>query len=427
GWDAGRDGGPDAGPNDAGDAGSGCPSPCTGNTPYCDALARRCVACLEHAHCELDGDPCTVDRCGAGTCSSTPDPSCVVQVEAGGSHTCGRLGARTVKCWGDNSSGQLGDTSTADRPRPDLVNNLLDAIDVSAGNLHTCAVRTTGTAVCWGANTNGQLGNGDGSLMMSSAPIAVTSLAGAVDVEAGGSFSCARRNSGSVACWGNNLSGQLGNGSGGLSSASPVEVMGIADAVELTTGDSHACARLASGTVRCWGANGFGQLGDGSTTDRRAPVAVMSLTDATEIAAGGYHTCARRATGVVVCWGRNLRGQLGDGSMVNSSVPVAVADLADASLVEVGNSHSCAGRDSGAAVCWGQNGTGQLGDGSSLASPRPVAVTGLSDAIGLSVGSNHACARRATAEVVCWGTNTEGQLGDGTRTNRTTPVTVIGL
>jgi len=121
------------------------------------------------------------------------------------------------------------------------------------------------------------------------------------------------RGEGAVVCWGSNSSGQLGDGTMEGDRRTPVAVLRLTDAVEIAMSSGHSCARRASGTVACWGSSRYGQLGNGTRgVDRRAPVAVSDLTDAVEIAVGGAHTCARRASGAVVCWGANHTGQIGD-------------------------------------------------------------------------------------------------------------------
>lgn len=256
----------------------------------------------------------------------------------------------------------------------------------------------------------------------------------AVELSAGYEHTCARRASGSVVCWGLNNNGQLGDGTT-THHLTPVAVAGLTDAVEIAAGGYYTCARRCSGTVVCWGDNTWGQLGDGTATQHLAPVAVEGLTDAVEITSGGAHTCARRVSGTVVCWGKNSEGQLGDGTCCDftshSETPAPVVGLTDAVEIAAGSEHTCARRASGAVVCWGLNFSGELGDGASGGiGLSPVTVDGLNDAVELAAatGGIHTCARRASGTVVCWGDNTAGQLGDGTsRINRLVPVLVSEL
>ena len=148
-------------------------------------------------------------------------------------------------------------------------------------------------------------------------------------------------NTGAVNCWGRNSNGQLGNGTTTDSSA-PVAVSAFTDvsatAVSITAGSFHTCAVLNTGAVNCWGTNSFGRLGNGTTTDSSVPVAVAAFTDgatAVSITAGDFHTCALLNTGAVNCWGCNGYGQLGNDTTTDSSVPVAVAAFTDVSATAV--------------------------------------------------------------------------------------------
>jgi alpha-tubulin suppressor-like RCC1 family protein len=199
----------------------------------------------------------------------------------------------------------------------------------------------------------------------------------------------------------------------------------------LTVGGMHACGLLDGGGVKCWGGNGEGQLGDGTTSNRTAPVDVSALpADISAVSAGWQHTCALRDTGEILCWGWNEYGQLGDGSTTGSPTPVGVLGLPSAAVsVSAGGHHTCAILDTGSVVCWGWNEYGQLGDGTTSNSPTPVDVSGLSAGVeDVSLGSQHTCALLDTGGIKCWGFNWFGQVGDGTNgNNRLLPVDVFGL
>jgi hypothetical protein len=258
-----------------------------------------------------------------------------------------------------------------------------------------------------------------------------------VEVAAGWQHSCARRASGMVLCWGANGQGQLGDGTT-ESRPTPGPVLGLTDAVELTVDSNHTCARRESGAVVCWGANSSGAIGDGTCTTVRSgcevrrtgalsPTVVLGLTDAVQIAAGASHSCALRRDGSVVCWGENTEGQLGNGCSLGRDCPVALTEvvgLTDAVEVRAGGNHTCARQSSGRVVCWGTSGGAAGGGDEELI---PVEVLGLVEAEELGLGAGHSCARRA-GSVMCWGWNYFGQLGDGT-TNSTglTPTSVTGL
>ncbi|MFZ4580452.1 MAG: RCC1 domain-containing protein [Myxococcota bacterium] len=186
---------------------------------------------------------------------------------------------------------------------------------------------------------------------------------------------------------------------------------------------------MASGAVRCWGWNASGQLGDGSTASRAVPGPVVGLLPgAMALTAGTSHACALLADGSVRCWGANSGGQLGDGTKTNSAVPIVVNGLSTgATAITAGGSHTCALLAGGGIECWGSNGSGQLGAGSTMAAASPIAVSTLGGkAVSVSAGDLHTCALLAGSIIKCWGRNVYGQLGDGTTIDRTSPVGVFG-
>jgi alpha-tubulin suppressor-like RCC1 family protein len=198
----------------------------------------------------------------------------------------------------------------------------------------------------------------------------------------------------------------------------------------IAAGSDHSCAITSSGAVRCWGWNEVGQLGDGTTTDRRLPVDVTGLgSGAIAVDAGGPQTCALTNGGGVRCWGANDAGELGNGSTVNSSVPVAVSGLTGgASAIALGSPHSCALTTEGGVMCWGDNEFGQLGDGTTTRRTTPVDVLGLRSGVrAIAAGGGHTCALTTEGRVNCWGYNPDGELGDGSTVNSSTPVEVSGL
>ncbi len=254
-----------------------------------------------------------------------------------------------------------------------------------------------------------------------SAPALMASM-----VAGGGNHTCGVLSNGTVKCWGYNLYGQLGDGTT-TSSSTPVAVSGITTATAVSAGTDHTCALLSGGTVQCWGYNLYGQLGDGTTTGSVGPVTVSGITTATAIAAGGSHTCALLSGGTMTCWGINAGGQLGDGTTTNSSIPVMVSGVSTATAITAGEGHTCALLTGGTMTCWGNNPYGQLGDGTTTNSSIPVMVSGVSTATAIAAGWNHTCAALSDGTMKCWGYNLYGQLGDGTTTNSSTPVLVSGI
>ena len=368
--------------------------------------------------------------------------SAATAIEAGSFHTCARLDDGTVRCWGLNDSGQLGDGTTTNALTPVTAAGVAGAAAVSGGGFHTCARFSDGTLECWGRNDSGQLGDPATTTFSSATPVRVTGITSATSVAAGGFHTCALFGDGSVRCWGQNDYGQLGNGTSDpvpdtptTFNPTPVAVSGITSAVAISAGGWHTCALLRDGTIQCWGQNTYGQLGDGSPITRPAPgrsstpVTVTGITTAIAIQAGIFHTCALLADGTLRCWGRNDEGRLGNGTTADSSTPTIVSGIAPAAAAP-GAEHACALLQDGTVRCWGDNNWGQLGNGSPVgatATTPAAAVTGITTARAASSGAEHTCALLQDGSVQCWGRNTDGRLGNGTTTNAFTPVTVVGL
>lgn len=250
----------------------------------------------------------------------------------------------------------------------------------------------------------------------------------ATAVAAGSLHFCVLRADGRVACWGENGEGELGDGTTTDRWTPHVPVADIEAARQVAAGIRFSCAVRAGGSVWCWGA---GIQGDsGSTTPERVP----GINDATAVTAGGAHACALRENGQVTCWGLGSLGQLGNGSIVHNTgnPPVAVSTINDARQISAGWNHTCALRRDATVWCWGGNGDGatgygQIGDGTFDNAPAPVQVAGIDDATSVAAGGWSTCALRTGGSVWCWGYGERGGLGNGETNNSATPVQVAGI
>jgi len=316
---------------------------------------------------------------GNGSTTQTARPvqvqglsSNVSTIAAGDRYSCAIVNGG-VWCWGKNAAGQLGDGSTSEQHTPVAIPSLTTAVSaLTAGRGHACAI-VGGGAVCWGANSSGQIG--DGSTTDRQAPVAVTGLSSnVVAIAAGYGHTCAVVN-GAVLCWGANADGQLGDTTRDAS-AVPVPVSGLtSSATAVATGFGHSCA-IANNGVFCWGANDQGQLGDGTTAGSAAALHVMDLGANNNVVAGANYTCAFDQpnfwTGRAYCWGANSRGQLGDGSTTERRLPVGTdvsscgytGPAGGPSVMATGAEHTCAVQCDHGVACWGNGQQGQLGSGS---------------------------------------------------------------
>jgi alpha-tubulin suppressor-like RCC1 family protein len=362
------------------------------------------------------------------------------QLSSGGSSTCAVLDDDALSCWGYNFEGELGYGDNKDRYTPPAFGLNLGygktAVAVSAGFSHTCAILQDRSVKCWGQNGSGQLGYGD-QQFRGLAPQTVLSFGlgrSAKAVATGFAHSCAILDDGSVKCWGANASGQLGYGDRTMRLTPPLNAVNLGvgrTARALALGAYHSCALLDNFTMKCWGSNSDGQLGYNDKTQRAVPDAnVLNFgPDVTvrSMNVGTYHSCAILSDNSLRCWGRNSDGQLGLGDTTARLAPSTSVDVGTGLIprqVTAGLSHTCALFDEGIFQCWGGNEEGQLASGDTIGrtSPNqtPVTIAPGRAVVELSAGRQHTCALLDDRTLKCWGSNTYGQLGNGTTNNQLT-------
>ena len=354
----------------------------------------------------------------------------VTDVSMSSYHVCAVTLAGGVKCWGDNDYGQLGDGTKTQRLAPEAVQGLSSGVqNVSTGSQHSCALLVDGKIKCWGSNGMGRLGND--STTQSLVPVDVVDVpSGVIKLRSRSEFNCLLTTSKELYCWGNGSDGRLGNATTNLQ-RKPSKISVITDAVkDFSIGNNYTCAITDSGAVKCWGNNLFGQLGNGTNTNSLQAVNVSEiLSGAQSISSGSYHNCTILGSGDVKCWGTNGNGEIGDGTGTDRNSPVMIANLDEGvKILHLGGQHSCAVMNNGTAKCWGKNDYGQLGTGTATSiqnrSPRTVQFFE-EDIVGFALGTNDTCMALASGGLKCWGWNYYGTAGDGTKTRRPTPVDVL--
>ena len=320
-------------------------------------------------------------RLGDGTTLSSSIPrevsgiSTAHQIASKWAHTCALLSEGTVRCWGANSDGQLGDGTRNDSQTPIVVKGVSNAIKVAVGIAHSCALLKDGTVTCWGTHNYGVRGM---TSFNSPTPTAVAGIDSAIDITAGRNHSCVLLNGGKVNCWGSNILRQLGNRRFRRGASNkPVDVDGVSNATAISAGFFHTCAVLADGTVTCWSASYVKDFfGIRLSNSPSAPAQVVGIPTVKAFMSGGGHNCAIVSDGSALCWGANGAGQLGDTTETDKSLePVRAKDINSLIDIAVGGAHTCAVLSDSTAWCWGNNSVGQLGDGKIAESSPPAPVS----------------------------------------------------
>lgn len=347
-------------------------------------------------------------------------------VRTGRASNCGIVTDGTPYCWGYNYSGQLGDGSTTSRNGPTAVGGGFRFDMITVGGSTTCALESTGRAYCWGEGANGQLGNGASASRGLPQPVAGGFLFLSIAPGTGG-HTCGVSTANDAYCWGRNYTGQMGNGTTSSyydGANAPVAVSGGLKFSTVVVGDDHSCG-LVSGLVYCWGDNYYGQLGDGTNTDRFVPTPVRAPgLSFRALYASGNQACALSTGNYVYCWGANNSGSFGDGTSNSATAPVLAAGGLQFTSISLSVDHACGVDQSGRGYCWGRGGSGELGDGSSNSRYSPTQVTGGHTWSMLGAGSYHSCGLTTAGALLCWGSNSDGAIGDGTSTSRSVPTVV---
>lgn len=378
-----------------------------------------------------------------------PTGGTVVQIAAGGFHTCALLSTGKVRCWGRGYEGQLGygnRSNIGDDETPARVGDVPiggTAVQITAGESHTCARLDTGKVRCWGYGFYGQLGYGktnnigddETPAKVGDVPVGDT----VVKIEAGGNHTCAQLKTHKLRCWGWGGDGSLGYGNSRSvgddetpASAGDVPVGGAI--MQITAGTAHTCALLDTGNVRCWGLGDNGRLGYGNTNpigDDETPDSAGDIPvggAVAQIAAGNNHTCVLLTTGDIRCWGLGDDGRLGYGNINpigDDETPATAGNVSigeTAVQITAGAKHSCALLKSGNIRCWGYGGSGRLGYGNRNSigddeTPADISNIPVNGIVQIAAGGYHTCALLDTGGVHCWGRGLEGQLGYGNTEN----------
>ena len=345
------------------------------------------------------------------------------------SHTCGLTPDGEAWCWGDNSTGALGDGSDQLRGGPVKVASTVRFRSISAGGGFTCGVAIDGTGYCWGTGATGQLAQlgpelcSGGRVRCARSPLAIPGHS-FTTIAAGMRHACGIETTGETYCWGFNFLGEIGSTAYGETVAVPNKVSGGNVFVSLGAGDSFTCGLTAAGRAYCWGAGGRGELGRAvpvcntvagfANYCSATPVSVTTSATFAMLDIGNTHSCGLTAAGVAHCWGDNGQGQLGTNGYANSAAAVVAQGGMSWSTIDASGAVTCGTPSTGPSECWGLNLMGKLGIGTRLdLSLTPLAIAGNPRFTSFAGGLYHVCALTAQGTTYCWGSGRNGQLGTG--------------
>lgn len=401
-----------------------------------DCGGGACAGCAAGKKCNSKND-CAMGRQCLGAQCNNVEKAC-----AGERHTCALLSDGTVKCWGWNQWGQVGNKAKGtNQPSPVVVLSGATDLRCNGASDDTCAL-VGGGLKCWGHNGYYELG--DGTTNDRAAPPASPLLTGVGAFTVGGEVACAAQ-TGSLQCWGANYYGSAGNGSANTGGGNPVStpsgtaiLSGVSD---VQAGTGHVCAiqnvagNLSGGPLYCWGDNAGGELGYATPSANKStrPMQVGNGTTWVNLCTGSAFTCATVFDGTIYCWGSDSFGQQGTSAMIGDSNPSPTRVASSAKAVYCGESHTCGVfLDTVTTVaglkCWGRNDFGQLGDNKSEAQLGvPPSGFILANVKQVAAGQYHTCAVLNDGNMECWGSNAEGQLGlgSGSASEKDTPTPVL--
>jgi alpha-tubulin suppressor-like RCC1 family protein len=317
------------------------------------------------------------------------------QITNGVRHSCGIKGSGEAYCWGDDTYGQLGnDSDFTDMYTPVPVSGKHEFASISAGDRHTCGLSTNGNAWCWGNDSNGRLGNSTTTTADQGDPVLVSTVTDFKYIDVGFQHSCGIDTSGTAYCWGRGTDGELGDGTNTSSQTTPSAISSPTNFVQISAGYNFTCGVTDDGKGWCWGKDDDGELGNGSTTgDQNTPQQVNNITNFTTISAGAYHACGITEDGTAYCWGQDGSGCLGNGSSISGDQeePYEVSTITDFIKISAGASKTCGISSDNKAYCWGQDNNESLGNGTGTTNQHEpdeiTAVTGFIDIDSYSISA----------------------------------------
>jgi alpha-tubulin suppressor-like RCC1 family protein len=376
------------------------------------------IACVAIIACADSSGPVSPDGTQVKAISSAPFH--VKDLTVGALHACAVTGDGDIYCWGNNSFGELGDSTFIDHWAPVRLAGSWNFKGLSSGGGGNCALDPAGKAYCWGWNARGAIG--DGTTTDRATPTAVSTTLTFRSVAAEGLHSCGIATDGYAYCWGYNAWGELGDGTN-TDRTTPVLVSGGIRFENLFVGGDITCGITVDFRAYCWGSGGRGELGDGTRLSRNIPAPVEGNLRFRMISISntGYHICGITVDGSAYCWGSNRYGQSGDGTYSDDRLePVAVKGGFKFTSIALGSYHVCAITEAGYAYCWGSGVYSELGAGNLSESPSPVPIIGSEKFRAIGAGNLYTCGITVQDVAMCWGR----VLGDGTTNHSSAPVNV---